>query len=79
MARLWCIALMCACWMFPAEDETVANMAEAPPQPSYVATGRLPLHQQAVLLEAWQFMHRWVGCCCMGGLITVCACWGPGS
>ncbi|PRW20556.1 methyl- -binding domain-containing 9 [Chlorella sorokiniana] len=40
------------------EDETVANMAEPPPQPSYVATGRLPLHQQAVLLEAWQFMHR---------------------
>lgn len=45
----------------PADDETVANMAEPPPQPSYVASGRLPLHQQAVLLEAWQFMHRWAG------------------
>ncbi|EFN52450.1 hypothetical protein CHLNCDRAFT_54503 [Chlorella variabilis] len=40
------------------EDTELPNADEPPPEPSFIATGRLPLHQQAVLLEAWQFVSR---------------------
>jgi hypothetical protein len=43
----------------PAEDTELPGAADAPPEPSRVATGRLPLQLQAVLLEAWQFVSRW--------------------
>lgn len=42
----------------PAEDTELPNASEPPPEPSRVAAGRLPLDQQAVLLEAWQFVAR---------------------
>lgn len=41
-----------------AEDTELPNASEPPPEPSRVAGGRLPLDQQAVLLEAWQFVAR---------------------
>lgn len=41
-----------------AEDSQLPNAEERPPEPAYIASGRLPLHQQAVLLEAWQFVSR---------------------
>ena len=44
-----------------AEDTELPNASEPPPEPSRVAGGRLPLDQQAVLLEAWQFVARWAG------------------
>lgn len=34
------------------------NAEEPPPEPARVATGRLPLQHQPVLLEAWQFVSR---------------------
>ncbi|KAL4854865.1 Methyl-CpG-binding domain protein 2 [Chlorella vulgaris] len=40
------------------EDTELPQAGEEPPLPGPVATGRLPPHQQAVLLEAWQFVSR---------------------
>ncbi|KAL4421600.1 hypothetical protein ABPG75_010891 [Micractinium tetrahymenae] len=40
------------------EDCELPNAEEPPPEPARVATGRLPLQHQPVLLEAWQFVSR---------------------
>lgn len=41
-----------------AEDCELPNAEEPPPEPARVATGRLPLQHQPVLIEAWQFVSR---------------------
>lgn len=43
------------------DDSELPNSSEPPPEPAFIGTGRLPLHQQAVLLEAWQFVSRFGG------------------
>ncbi|KAL4450242.1 hypothetical protein ABPG77_010911 [Micractinium sp. CCAP 211/92] len=40
------------------EDCELPNAEEPPPEPARVATGRLPLQHQPVLIEAWQFVSR---------------------